>query len=253
MTNNIADAVEAGTNLSADAVVDVLRQARESWENTQLKASNEALYEVLAKCLRFYEWMSAASGEALRTEFDAIIKKRKLKFASSTHTVMKIVRVVFDNDPKRASAYGCALRVAIAHGISHKGFVAFAKANHGIENLRKLEAKTPTETTADKALLAWKALNGCVLASVTGDALRRATDLAKPNRAVVLLATHRADGVYDVHAVVTSDSTVNNAFATQVKAARPNDVAVTKPANDADAVDDAAGMRRKAAEDALAA
>lgn len=253
--NNMAALIEAGTNLTANDIVEALRLEREGWENTQLKASNEALYQVLARCLCFYEWMAddTPSGQQLRYEFDALVKAKRLKFASSTHTVMKIVRVVFHTDAKRASAYGIALCVAIKHGVDSKGFVAFVHAQKGLENLRKLETTAPTETTADKAQLAWKNLNGTVLASMTSDALRRATDLAVPNRRVVLLATHRADGLYEVHAVVTSDSTVNTAYATHVKIKHPNEVAVAHSANDAAAVDDAAAMRLKAVAEALAA
>lgn len=253
--NNMAAVIAAGTNPTANDIVDALRLQRENWENNQLKASNEALYQVLARCLRFYEMMAedTTSAQQLRCDFNALVKAKQLKFASTTHTVMKIVRVVFDTDAKRASAYGIALRVAINHGVASKGFVAFVHAQQGIENLRKLETPSPTETVADKAQLAWKNLAGQVLATVSGDALSRATDLAMPNRPTVLLATHRADGVYDVHAVITSDTTVNIAFATQVKAKRHNEVAVATAANDPAATVEEATLRRKAAQEMLAA
>jgi hypothetical protein len=257
MTASTADAVDAGTNLSADAMVDVLRQERENWESTQLKASNEALYEVLAKCLRFYYLMAenTAGGTTLRTEFEAVLTAKKLKFASTTHTVVKIIRVVFDTDVKRASAFGTALRMAIENSIRPKDFAAFVRQNGGIEALRKQDTAAATEKASDKAERAWTALNGRVLATVASDALKKVTDLAKIGHRVVLLATHRADGTYEIHEVITAASVVNAAYAAQTKPADTKLSVVPEPipVNDTPDIDDAAARRQRALKALLAA
>lgn len=245
----------ANTPLGAVDYIDTLKQARQDWEAGVLRSSNEGLYELLAKCLHVYEIMTKDSpdGAKLREEFGAYIKATKLKFSGDTHTANKIVRIVFDNDRKQASAYGMVLRVAIAQGTTHADLPEFIRKSGGIEKLRLIAASSPRESIEDKAARVWESVKTTSLATAAGQALKEASDLASIGKRVVLLATQQADGEYKVHAVVRTDGLVNSAFAAHAGALASTAKNVTAEQQIAEKQDNQAELRRKAAEAALAA
>lgn len=200
---------------SASDYIEFLKTERESWEAGQLAQSNEALYGLLAKCMRLYELMSQADadGESLRAELADYLKAAKLKFSAETHTVSKIVCAVFCTDRKRASALGKVLQTAIKENITHAGLVEYIRNAGGIEKVRLAKMGENRESTETKALNVWSALKGTTLGIASGDALKKTTDLAKVNTRVVLLATQLANGEFSIHAVLRSEHAVNAAYA----------------------------------------
>jgi hypothetical protein len=222
----------AAAKPSAGDLIEFLKIERENWEAGQLTQSNEALYGLLAKCLRLYELMSQgdADGERLRTELADYLKVAKLKFSGETHTVVKIVRAVFSTDRKRASALGQALQVALKAKITHDGLVEYIRNAGGIEKLRLGSTSSNRESTDTKASNVWSVLKDTTLGIASGEALKKDTDLAKVNTRVVLLATQQANGEFSIHAVLRSETAVNAAYAAykiSTVAANNNDAAAT--------------------------
>ncbi len=215
--NDAVAAVWQEATPTATDYIDALVQARKDWEDTLLHASNQGLYGLLAKCMRVYNIMTQADeqGAKLRDDFDAYIKNAKLKFDGATHTVVKIARVVFDNDRKKASAYGYALRAAVRDGIAPEALAAYITNKGGVEKLRMTDEAVQHETMQDKAIRAWSSLQRTRLAVAQGTELSKACDMANIGKRVVLLATQLANGEFAVHAVVQADSVVNHAYAAQ--------------------------------------
>jgi hypothetical protein len=203
------------TQPGARDYLDALTQDYADWKNTLLRRSEDALYDVLARCLRVYEIMveDSANGERLRKDFNEYIKAEKLKFNGETHTVVKIARIVFAADSKKASAYGMVLRAAIEQGVDHAGLAGFIHKHHGIEKIRLQRAGGERDTVEAKANRVYASVKGQSLAVASGTALKANIDLAKAGSRVVLLATLSASGDCTVHALVKAESAVNAAFA----------------------------------------
>ena len=195
--------------------LDALTQSYADWKNTLLRRSNDGLYEVLAQCLRVYEVMTedSANGVRLRRDFNDYIKAKKLKFNGETHTVVKIARIVFAADSKKASAYGMVLRVALEKGIDHAGLADFIRNQDGIEKIRLQRAGVERDTVQAKADRVYASVKEQSLAVASGTALKGSLDLATAGSRIVLLATLSASGDCTVHALVKAESAVNAAFA----------------------------------------
>lgn len=231
-----------------------LAQEYDDWKQTLLRRSNDGLYDLLAKCLRVYEIMTEDSdnGTRLRRELGEHVKASKLKFNGDTHTVVKIARIVFAADSKKASAYGMVLRAAIEQGINHAALPTFIRQRGGVENLRLFRGRS-AETVEQKAERVWRAVKGMSLTVAVGDELKKATDTAKVGARVVLLATQQAGGEFAVHAVMQADGAVNAAFAayaSSIAKASGNDEAEVEVASQQDA---RAELRAKAARELLSA
>lgn len=236
-----------------------LTQEYDDWKQTLLRRSNDGLYDVLAKCLRVYEIMSedGDNGERLRRELAEYIKSSKLKFNGDTHTVVKIARIVFAADSKKASAYGMVLRAAIERGIGHTGLADFIRAEGGIESIRLQRTGGERETVEDRAERAYASVKGQALAIATGTALKVRSDMGKAGSRVVLLATLSANGECTVHAVVQADSAVNAAFAAhaaEIKKAAGTKVVANEvaEAKASETQHERAALRMKAARELLA-
>jgi hypothetical protein len=192
-----------------------LKEDYEQWINVSLTRTNEALYDMLAQCLRVYEIMTEDSdnGARLRDELKAHIRANSMKFNTATHTAVKIARIVFATDSKRASAYGTVLCVAIANGITHAGLADFIREKGGLENIRLQRVRAQRETAEARAERVYAGVKARSLAVATGAGLKANSDLAKAGSRVILLATLAASGDCTVHAVVQSEAAVNAAFA----------------------------------------
>jgi hypothetical protein len=185
------------------------------WSENQRHTTNAGLYQLLSKCMKFYEEMASTGGGAQRVcdDFNAYLKLNKMKFSSSTHTINKIVRVVFAADRKRVSAYGIALRAVIDNGKTSEEVPAFIEASGGIEALRLKDSKGARKSITEKGEELWDTLRNADLASVADEKLTSAIDLASVNQPAVLLATHVGGGKFMVHGVLQGAAPVFAAFA----------------------------------------
>lgn len=200
---------------AAEDYINELIEGRQKWESGTLKASLEELYELLAKCVGFYEIMSRddEDGERLRKELDGYCKEHKLKFKGETHTIVKIVRAVFDNDRRRYAEYGKALKIALQQGKKKTEIVAFLRKNNGIDGVIKSVTTAAPETIETRATKVWEKMKAAKLATVSSDALKQESDQAHINKPVVLLATQLANGEFAVHKIVKKSTAVNSTYA----------------------------------------
>lgn len=201
---------------AAEDYINELIVSRQTWENGTLKASLDELYELLAQCVGFYDIMSRddTDGERLRQELEGYCKEKKLKFKGETHTIVKIVRAVFNNDRRRYAEYGKALKIAIQQGKTQSEIVAFLRKNNGIDGvIKSVTTGVVPVTIESRAMKVWEKMKTAKLASVSSDALKQESDQAHINKPVVLLATQLANGEFAVHKVVKKSTAVNSTYA----------------------------------------
>lgn len=235
---------------AAEDYINELIVSRQEWENGTLKASLDELYELLAQCVGFYEIMSRddTDGERLRKELDGYCKEKKLKFKGETHTIVKIVRAVFNNDRRRYLEYGQALKIAIQQGKKKSEIVAFLRKNNGINGvIKSVTTDAAPDTLEARALKVWEKMKAAKLASVSSDALKQQSDQAHINKPVVLLATQLANGEFEVHQVVKKSTAVNSTFALFFKEEEHAAIKVSAEATVVKGILDRAAIRKQLA------
>jgi hypothetical protein len=187
---------------------------RQAWEDAAYRTSNEQLYLLLQKCYATYKAMSGNSPQAiaLREGLTDYVNLSGLKFNSSTHTLVKIVKCVFGSDRRRTSAYGIVLRAALARNVAVADVPAFIRGGGGIEEIRL--SKSPNAvTTKQKAAVAAEAVQEDHLGVFTCKELGEKLDAGKIGKPVVLIGTWQADGSVIVRGVVQNGTAVTAALA----------------------------------------
>lgn len=220
-----------------------LAKAREQWQTTVFKTANDGLYQLLAECYRLYNDMLGKQTAAirLREAFEHHCGEKKLNFKASTHTMDKIVRVVFgDADRRRVSAYAIALRAALAHDpkVGPDDFAEFVRQAGGVEEVRMAASKKQDALSAkEKAAVAKSALTKkAANVVITDRGFCADLDAAKVDQHHVLIAQQQADGSLVVRAIVSNDTVVNVAL--QAYYAANKDQLKTEKAEDAQKVAD---------------
>ena len=193
-----------------------LSAARQSWQDTVYKTSNEMLYAILQDCYRLYDDMLGASvvAGALRTALDLTLTERKIPFEKTTHTMTKIVRCVFDGDRRRINAYSLALRAAFNNKpvkVPVDELASFIAANGGVEELR-MPKSTTAVTLETKLDMAKSMLGKKELAVVASAKLSEDLDGTKVGEQHVLIVTQLADGSLAVNGMVSTTAAVNAAL-----------------------------------------
>ena len=226
-----ADQVKAGFQGIEQLVIE-----REVWETTVYRTSNDMLYGLLQKCYALYKRMEGMSAEAvtLRENLTSYINIKGIKCVKSSHTIVKIVKCVFGDDRRRASAYGIVLRAALAKQIAVEAVPDFIRSQGGVEEIRL--AKSPNAMTPkQKAAVAADAVKADHMGVFASKGLGEVFDAGKTGVAVVLIGTWQADGSVVVRSVVQSDTAVNAALASYYST---NKDAVKKQAQQKEAAND---------------
>ena len=134
---------DAPTYLDALSYVKELKKVRNTWETTLSKASNEALYEILAECLKLLMNPDVYDIESsIRRCIEDECKKSMSKMQKNTTLEAKIVRVVFDNlyNRRRVHTYSVVLQEAKRQKVSAADLADWITLYGGIEEIR-LNAK----------------------------------------------------------------------------------------------------------------
>lgn len=199
---------------SAYERIDKLSAARQSWQDTVYKTSNEMLYGILAECYVLYHDMCGKSVDAaaLRAALESKLTERGIARKASTHTMAKIVRCVFDGDRRRISAYSRALLAALSEKVAADGLAKFIEKAKGIEELR-LAKSSNFVSTAKKVDKAKAAIATKSLVTIDDKALAQQLDTANVGAQYVLVASMQADGTLSVNAVLQSDAALKAALA----------------------------------------
>ena len=187
---------------------------RQVWETTVYRSSNDMLYGLLQKCYALYKGMEGMSADAvvLRDGLSIYVNLNGIKCNKSSHTIVKIVKCVFGDDRRRASAYGIVLRAALAEKIAIADIPSYIRNKGGVEEIRL--AKSPNAMTAkEKATAAVSAVNADSMGVFASTTLGSKFDAGKTGAAVVLIGTWQPDGSVIVRTVVQNDTAVNAALA----------------------------------------
>lgn len=222
---------------AAFASIEQLVIEREVWESTVYRTSNDMLYGLLQKCYALYKRMEGMSAEAvtLRENLTSYINIKGIKCVKSSHTIVKIVKCVFGDDRRRASAYGIVLRAALSKQIAVEAVPDFIRSQGGVEEIRL--AKSPNAMSPkQKAAVAADAVKADNMGVFASKGLGEVFDAGKTDAAVVLIGTWQADGSVIVRSVVQSDTAVNAALASYYSS---NKDAVQKQAQQQEAANDA--------------
>lgn len=209
---------------------------RQVWETTVYRTSNDMLYGLLQKCYALYKGMEGMSANAvvLRDGLTNYVNLNGIKCNKSSHTIVKIVKCVFGDDRRRASAYGIVLRAALAEKIAIADIPSYIRNKGGVEEIRL--AKSPNAMTVNqKATVAKTAVNADSMGVFASTALGEKFDAGKTGAAVVLIGTWQPDGSVIVRTVVQGETAVNTALASYYSS---NKDAVQKQAAQQEAAND---------------
>ena len=127
------------TYLDALAYVKELKKVRSTWESTLSKASNDALYLILAECLNLLMNPDMHDIESsIRRCIEDECKKGMKKMQKNTTLEAKIVRVVFENmyNRRRVHTYSVVLQEAKRQKITADDLADWIKLYGGIEEIR---------------------------------------------------------------------------------------------------------------------
>ncbi|MGV0958531.1 MAG: hypothetical protein ACOYB1_01750 [Limnohabitans sp.] len=204
-----------------------LEAEREKWEITELAASHKRLYEMLTKCYAFYIRMKTDTSSEVREQsrkgLDAFIAARSYTFKASTHDMNRVVKAVFGGvDRRRVSAYSTALRAALVQGpVNTKGnktpipesqLSTWLADQGGVEEVR-LGSKNKGMTPKARAEKVETVVRAKKLMTFAVDESVMQFDTNDVDKQMVLIATYRPTGEFDLHAVVKNDSAVTAALA----------------------------------------
>lgn len=204
-----------------------LETEREVWEHTELAASHKRLYQMLTKCYAFYMRMKTDSSadvrEQTRKGLETFIATRQYNFLSSTHDMNKVVKAVFGGvDRRRVSAYSLALRAALVAGpfngknkptaLTESQLSTWLEAQGGVEEIR-LGSKNKGMTAKERATSVKDMVSHTKLMSFVADGSAIQFDTNDVDKMVVLIATYRPNGEFELNAVVKNDSVVSAALA----------------------------------------
>ena len=231
----MAAAATAQTSISN--YIEQLVIEREVWENNAYRTSNDQLYALLQKCYATYKAMGGDSVEAatLRQALKTYMNLKNIRVSKSAHGLVKIVKCVFGDDRRRASAYGIVLRSALAQKVAVADLPAFIRNNGGVEEIRL--AKSPNAMTAkQKAFAGAQAVVSNTLGVFASEGLLQHMDATNIGANAVLIGTWQSDGSVVVRAVVQNSSAINAALASYYsnnKTAVAAQAVVQTAANDA--------------------
>ncbi len=243
LSKSVQDPSQAGNVFNATyAYLDQLAIEREAWEGNAYRQSNAQLYELLAKCYKFYGMLAADTDQAkkIRSALRDYINCKGLRFIKGTHTLTQIVKCVFGVDRRRVSVYSIVLRSALTQKIAAADIPDFIANNGGVEEIRL--AKSPNAMTAkQKAASAQQFIAEAELGVATGVRLQEMLDPAKADANCVAIVTPQANGTLIVRALVYSDGVLNAALAAHYSANKgvvQNDSKQRTAANDVQRRDD---------------
>ncbi len=232
MASPLAAAVNCANKGFRIAVADLERLAQQSeeWAGKELAASHRRLYAILTECYRYYLRLKTdADGQVrkdLKKALETFIKVKNCTVKATAHDMNRIVKAVFGADRRRVSAYGIALRSALeAGGRDHSGksmpiaaenLADWLTERGGVEEVR-LGGKKGL-SIAQRSDIAKRAVGDRPITTYKPDPRVIHMDTDDVDRMVLLVATYRPNGEFEINAVVRSGSAVNTALAAHYSA-----------------------------------
>ncbi len=200
-----------------------MEAARNSWETTELAASNKRLYSILSDAYGYYLAMKNSKEKSVRDDYSKALNQfiaiKEYKFIASTHDMTRVVKCVFGIDRRRVSAYSIALREALRQSVAAVDLSEFLEQNGGVEQIRlggtkPLSAKVRADQVKDEVVQK-------DLGTLKFDTSLITVDAEWTDKQVVIVATYLPTGEFQANAVIKNDTAVNAALAayySQIKA-----------------------------------
>ena len=188
-----------------------LSEAREQWETTVYRTSNEMLYSILQSCYSAEFGMRGTEAESKerREGLKAYASKLGFSFKDSTPTMNRIVQCVFGAVKRsRITTYSLVLREAKKRNIAVSDIPKFITENGGLQEIR-LSKSDKYISPKQKVEKANNSIASKSLATVSSQTLSQLVDAEKVGELCVLLATQNADGTFTVKAVSHGKTAVN--------------------------------------------
>jgi len=199
--------------ISARSAIADLIADQEEWLHGVHRAANERLYRLLQRCYHLYTLMASdkEQNEKLKSALDEFNKAGNLGIKESTHTLNKIIKVVFGADRRRASAYCLALRVALSEKVDVADVPKFLRDAGGVEVVRRRQTNGGAPKT-NKVEVAKQRTANVSLATLDEPAIASQLDCAAIGKQVVLLATQDVNGTLNINGVVQHEAVINAAL-----------------------------------------
>ncbi|PWG15595.1 hypothetical protein [Salibaculum griseiflavum] len=115
--------------------IEALSSRREQWENDQLKAANEKLYEILADCFTLMNDVMRKDSNA--KALNSLLTDLGMKPKNNTSIALRVIRAVFGKEGKREHAYARVLKVAALEIAEDQSLASFIQERGGIEEIRR--------------------------------------------------------------------------------------------------------------------
>lgn len=123
---------------SCEPLFALLKEAQElrvTWQENTYKASNSDLYQILNRCYRIYDQLK--SDQSLYQQFSSETSNLGLTGNRRTRLASKIIRLVFQTDRRRCSAYAHVLDVAHRESVPESELADWISHQGGVEEIRR--------------------------------------------------------------------------------------------------------------------
>jgi hypothetical protein len=218
---NTATAVSVSQLFATDDVQNVatsvladLEGTRKFWENGALKASNQALYAVLADCLKFCgDLNDGKKNKARNKALEQFHAERNYPYSADSTLATKVVRAVFGNIHRsRINTYALVVNAAKAAKVEPDNMANWIEAQGGVQEIKvaKGENTVPRAEKIAKGRTVFEARPE--LATVKSEELAQLADNTKAGAECVILAEQNSDGTFTVKALSYKDGLVKTAL-----------------------------------------
>lgn len=216
-SNSFRKAVEGLQALAADC---------DDWSNNELAASHKRLYSILERCYSYYITMKTHNDSSVRLDMRDALKtfvaaRSKVSIPDTANDMSRIVKAVFGADRRRVSAYSLSLRAALTAGpVNRDGkptpvkvadLADWLTSQGGVEEVR-LGSKNKGMTPEQRATAAQTALNKKVLDTCRFKSSALVMDTDDNDKMVVLVATYRPTGQFEINALIKKNAAVRAAL-----------------------------------------
>jgi hypothetical protein len=120
---------------------------REQWENDQLKAANDKLYEILEDCFALLKDVQSKDSNA--KALNSLLTDLGMKPKNNTSIALRVIRAVFGKEGKREHAYARVLKVASLEIAKDQSLTSFIHERSGIEEIRRTSSASKTKLSSE--------------------------------------------------------------------------------------------------------
>lgn len=192
-----------------NSVLEQLISERISWENTEFHSSNERLYSILTACYELFDTFKVDT--VALNSFYRYLHANNHTFKSTTHLMLKVIRVVFGSDSRRTNKYASALRILHEQGIAANQLKNHLYQCGGIEEVkRKSKSQEMPRDEKGKA-----ALYGTCLGTIKDARLLEKFNGTDYEEGVLFLANYnRGTQEFNILRVIQNKSALKAVYAT---------------------------------------